>query len=105
MSFRERGREGEREGEKHQCVVVPPAGDLVSNPGMCPDWESNQRPFGSQASTQSTEPHQRGPGNFLKVQWIPMCQQGMSKIHCDMRKLFVRPCVKKLFCLTIEKGL
>ena len=39
--FRERGREGEREGEKHQCVVVshtPPAGDLAWNPRVCPDW-------------------------------------------------------------------
>ena len=27
---------------------------------MCPDWESNRQPFGSQASTQSTEPHQPG---------------------------------------------
>ena len=62
--FRERGREEEREGEKHQCVVashVPPTGDLAHNPGMCPDWESNQRLFGLQASTQSTEPHQPGP--------------------------------------------
>ena len=36
--FRERGRKGEREGEKHQCVVVsqvPPTGDLACNPGMC----------------------------------------------------------------------
>ena len=41
--FRERGREGEREGEKHQCVVAsltPPTGDLAHNPGMCPNWES-----------------------------------------------------------------
>ena len=48
--FRERGREGEREGEKRQCVVashVAPTGDLTRNPGMCPDWESNQWPFGS----------------------------------------------------------
>ena len=60
---RERGREGEREGEKHQCVVeltCPIFGDLACNPGMCPDWESNQQPFGSQANTQSTEPHQSG---------------------------------------------
>ena len=28
--------------------------DLACNPGMCPNWESNQRHFGSQASTQST---------------------------------------------------
>ena len=35
--FRERGREIEREGEKHQCVVashMPPTGDLAHNPGM-----------------------------------------------------------------------
>ena len=65
--FRERGREGERKGEKHQCVVascMPLTGDLACNlarnPGMCPDWELNQRPLGSQACTQSTEPHQSG---------------------------------------------
>ena len=42
--FRERGREGGREGEKHQCVVAshtPPTGDLARNPGMCPDWDLN----------------------------------------------------------------
>ena len=64
--FREKGREREREGENHQCVVAShtlPTGDLACNPGMCPDWESNQRPFGSQASTQSTEPHQ--PGRYI----------------------------------------
>ena len=39
------------------------AGDLAHNPGMCPDWESNQQPFGSQSGAQSTEPHQ--PGLFI----------------------------------------
>ena len=66
--FRERGRKGEREGEKHQCVAascVPPTGDLSCNPGMCPGWESNQRPFDLQAGTQSTEPHQPGLGFFF----------------------------------------
>ena len=56
-------KEREEEGEKHQCVVAahaPPTGDLARNPGMCPDWESSWRPFGSQAITQSTEPHQPG---------------------------------------------
>ena len=49
-----REREGDWEGKKHQCVVVsrmPPTGDLACNPGMCPDLESNRRPFGSQAGT------------------------------------------------------
>ena len=55
---------GGRKGEKHQCVVAshaPPTGDLAHNPGVCPDQELNQWPFGSQASTESTEPHQPGP--------------------------------------------
>ena len=39
---------------------APPAGDLAHNQGMCPDWELNQQPFGSQARTQSTELHQPG---------------------------------------------
>ena len=60
----ERG-EGEREGEKHQCVGVsltPPTGDLARNPGVCPDWESNRGPFGSRAGgAQSAELHQPGP--------------------------------------------
>ena len=47
--FLERGREREREGEKHQCVVASHTqpGDLACNPGMCPDWELNPQPFGS----------------------------------------------------------
>ena len=68
--FLERGREKEREWEKHQCVVAsgePPTGDLARNPGMCPDWESNWRPFGLQASAQSTEPHQPGLSILLYV--------------------------------------
>ena len=42
--FRETGKEREREGKKHQCVVAshaPPTGDLAHNPGMCLDWELN----------------------------------------------------------------
>ena len=61
--FRERGREGERKGEKHQCVVAScmfPTEDLACNPSMCPDWQLNQWPLASQASTQSTEPQQPG---------------------------------------------
>ena len=63
---REEGRE--EEGEKHQCVVasqMPPIGDLACNPGMCPDWELNWQPFGSQAHAQSTELHQPGPYVFI----------------------------------------
>ena len=64
--FRERGREGEGEGEEYQRVVaflVPlSTGDLAHIPGMCPDWELNwQTPIpGLQSGTQSTEPQQQG---------------------------------------------
>ena len=65
--FRQRGKEG----EKHQCVVTshaPPTGDLACNPGMCPDWVSNQWPFCSQAGAQSTEPYHPGLFNlFLRA--------------------------------------
>ena len=43
FTFKE-GKEGEREGEKYQCVVVsstPPTGDPACFLGMCPTWESN----------------------------------------------------------------
>ena len=48
--LRERGKEEEREGQKHRCVVVfcvPHTGDRA----MCPDWELNQQPFISQVGT------------------------------------------------------
>ena len=61
---RVKGRERERETLMCERYIVasrtPPTGDLAHNPGMCPDWELNWRPFGSQASTESTEPHQPG---------------------------------------------
>ena len=42
--FKEMGREGETEGEKHRPVAshMPPTSDPARNPGMCPDWESNR---------------------------------------------------------------
>ena len=66
--FREKRREGESVLEKHWCVVAshaPSTGDLACNPGMCPDWESKQQPFGFQACIQSTDPHQ--PGLFIHI--------------------------------------
>ena len=37
---------------------MPPTRDLALDPGMWPDQESNRRPFGEQARTQSTVPPQ-----------------------------------------------
>ena len=63
--FRE-GKGGRKRGrETSMCgyLLSTPYGNLAHNPGMCPDWESNQQPFGLQAGAQSAEPHQ--PGWFL----------------------------------------
>ena len=67
--------------EVHRSVVscLPPPGDLAHNPGMCPHWESNWQPLGSQAGTQSTEPHQPGLKFTVfncTVQWHFICSQG-----------------------------
>ena len=52
---RAEGNKKERErninvGEIHLLAAsyMPPKGDPAHNPGMCPDWESNKRPFGLQ---------------------------------------------------------
>ena len=64
----ERWREGERAGEKHQCVVgyhAPPTGNLAAVQSRYAPWlELSLRPFGWQASAQSTEPHQ--PGQIIE---------------------------------------
>ena len=70
--FLERGEgkgKREREGEKHQCVMAspaPPAGDLAHNLGMCPDWVSNQQPFGSQAMVNPLSYTSQGTVALLK---------------------------------------
>ena len=46
---------------------APPIRDLACNPGMCPNWDLNWRPFDSQAGAQSTEPQQ--PGLFHGFEW------------------------------------
>ena len=56
------GREKERERNIHVWLLsCAPNWDLARNPGMCPDWEWNQRHFALQVRTQSTEPHQPEP--------------------------------------------
>ena len=66
--FREKGMEGVREGEKHHCVVascVSSTGDLACNPGMCPDWVSNRRPFGSQPKVNPLSYSIQQPGQNI----------------------------------------
>ena len=67
----ERGREGEREGEKHQHAVAyrtPPTGDLVRKPDICPHWESNHRPFDCRSALK------------------PMSHTSQGNFNCDYSK-------------------
>ena len=48
---------GRGDGVDGQGQGVVTVLDLAHNPGMCPDWESNWQPSGSQSGAQSTEPH------------------------------------------------
>ena len=70
--FREKGREGEREGEKHQCEKhwsvassLSPDQDRTCNPGMYPEQESNRQPFSLWNDVQPIEPHWSTCQDFL----------------------------------------
>ena len=57
-------REGERNmdvREKHWLVV------FGCNPGVCPDWESNQQPFGSLEGAQQTKAYRLGPKDKIFI--------------------------------------
>ena len=63
-------------------------GDLTYNPGMCPEWDSNPPPFGSQAGTQSTEPHQPGLADTILHRergplWILVSQGSRNQSPMD----------------------
>ena len=65
--YRGEGKEKERERNINVWLsfACPRHGDLACNPGMCPDWESNCQPFGSQASTQPLS--HTSQGNYLLI--------------------------------------
>ena len=87
--FLERGREGEIEGEKHQCVVA-----------------SHSTPTGSQAGTQSTEPHQPGPSplilhscifHFQKFPFIFKFAYSLLMVFCCLLIFATEPIVSFFF--------
>ena len=74
------------------CVL--PTGDLAHNPGICPDWESNWQPFGLQASTQYTEPHQ--PGLFSSLELIFSQARRISAFFSHLNSLNL--CLHRIIC-------
>ena len=63
--FLEGGEEKEKEQERNINVwfalMLPLMGTWPGTQTCALDWELNLQPFGSQAGTQATEPHQPGP--------------------------------------------
>ena len=84
--YLETGKEGGRQRGRETSVAscTPPTRDLAHNPGMCPDWESNLGPFGSQASAQPTELQQPGLYTFsinnLKAKFRKKCTIASKRI-------------------------
>ena len=59
------GRKRGKETSMCGCLLCTLYWDLAHNPGMCPDWESNQWPLASLVGAQSTESHQ--PGQVSRI--------------------------------------
>ena len=81
--FRERRREGEREGKKHQCVVasrVSLTRDQACIPGMCPNRELNQQPLALQSCVQSTEPHLPGLISLFSKSFLTLVVSFWTKL-------------------------
>ena len=64
-----------------RLLSAPSTGDLAHNPGELPDWESNRRPFGSQAGTQSTEQHQPSI-KILEINLKMITKTNTVQVHC-----------------------
>ena len=60
LFIRERGREEERQRNMDQLPLAHPTGNLVDNPGLCPDQELNQQTDRLRDKAHPTELHQSG---------------------------------------------
>ena len=80
--FLERREGKEKEGETPWVAF--------HTPPVCPDWESNQRPFGLKAGTESTEPHQPGCHAFLKNVFLTIVKlPGDVSFGCTLGSTFI----------------
>ena len=67
------------------------------NPGLCPDWVSNWRPFTSQSGAQSTEPRQPGQiSDFFTNAWRKLrfperLHQNNRQFEIVSQKYFIAP--------------
>ena len=55
------------------CLSHAPTGDLAHNPGICPDWKSNWRPFGSHRLVQNPLSHTSQGHLLFIVNSLSLC--------------------------------
>ena len=69
--------------EKHPSVAshMHPTKDVALNPGMCPDWESNQQPFSLWDGAQPTEPHWSGLLYCFHPHYIPFSKENFNLFY------------------------
>ena len=85
--FLDRGKGREKERERNINVWLPLMHPAPGNPGICSNWELNQRPFGSQSGVLFIEPHQ--PGHYCLV-----LKLGKYVLQfCSLSLLFLLFCV------------
>ena len=87
--FLDRGERREKDRERNTvcgCFLSTPTEDLARNPGMCPDWESNRRPFGSQA--------------WCSIHWVTPARAKISLVAYSMTPKKV--IFKQLSTLSLE---
>ena len=87
--FRERGREGDREGGKRWCEKETSIGCLSNmsqpgNPGMCPDWELKWQPFGLWECPTNWATPVWTPSSFHLVPQNPSCLATISLFSVSM---------------------
>ena len=68
---------------------MPPTGDLASNPGMLPDWESNQQPFGPQSKLNPLSHTRQGKQAFLRTS-LPSVNHSRSTFGDEQNLLELR---------------
>ena len=82
----------EEEREKHQCVRDTRITRLSQVPNQAPDWESSWQLFRSQASAQSTEPHQPGPKFLLNGTHVSLGEKTVNtELHEQGQPTAVHP--------------
>ena len=103
--FRERGREGEREGERNQCVVAscaPPLGTWPATQECALTGSRTGDPLVCRLALNPLEPHQPGPAILVlayrtytnRAQKCFYLEGSMNKVVVGLRPAAIDVCIQ-----------